>query len=90
MNNQTEEIESSQRQHHEVLLHNQKTCNENELHAYNKFKSLECSLQKDGNQWCVLFGKDLQSGIAGFGDTPNDAIIAWDRSMCTEKAVSNG
>ncbi|MDB5997198.1 MAG: hypothetical protein JWP42_4334 [Pseudomonas sp.] len=26
------------------------------------------ALSIDGNQYCVLFGADLQSGVAGFGD----------------------
>ena len=30
---------------------------------------------KDGNQWCCLYGKDLMSGIAGFGDTPYLAAV---------------
>lgn len=24
---------------------------------------------RDGNAWCILLGKDIQSGICGFGDT---------------------
>jgi len=31
---------------------------------------------RDGNQWCFLYGDNLQEGIAGFGDTIFDA--AWD------------
>lgn len=31
---------------------------------------------KDGNQWCFLYGPNLQEGIAGFGDSIFDA--AWD------------
>jgi hypothetical protein len=38
----------------------------------------------DGNMWCVLFGEDLQNGIAGFGETPRLAVYdfnkAWDKS----------
>lgn len=30
---------------------------------------------KDGNQWCVLLGKNIQEGIAGFGETPYKAIL---------------
>jgi len=29
---------------------------------------------KDGNSWCILVGEDLQSGIAGFGDSLNEAL----------------
>ena len=33
---------------------------------------------KDGDMWCALIGKDLESGIGGFGITPVDAI----RNLC--------
>jgi len=42
---------------------------------------IEITVVKDGNAWCALVGKDLQSGIAGFGDTPKEAIEA----LCNEK-----
>jgi hypothetical protein len=35
-------------------------------------------LTRDGNQWCALFGEDLQSGVAGFGDSPADAMRDFD------------
>lgn len=45
-------------------------------------------LQKDGNQWCALLGKDLQVGVAGFGDTPYQAMgefdKEWEKSMKSE------
>jgi len=31
-------------------------------------------LSLDGNQWCALFGRDLQQGVSGFGDTPSEAV----------------
>ena len=37
--------------------------------------------KRDGNQWFVLFGDDLQSGVSGWGDTPEDAIVDFDRAM---------
>ena len=36
---------------------------------------------KDGNQWCILYGDNLQVGIAGFGDTPIKAMYAFDEAM---------
>lgn len=27
-------------------------------------------ISKDGDQWCALYGANLQEGIAGFGNTP--------------------
>lgn len=35
-------------------------------------------LTRDGTQWCALFGDDLQSGVAGFGDSPAKAMSAFD------------
>ena len=41
---------------------------------------------KDGNQWCFLFGDNLQDGIAGFGNTVEEAAIDFYQNICTEKA----
>lgn len=32
----------------------------------------------DGPDWCVLYGDDLQSGVAGFGKSPDEAMRAFD------------
>jgi len=40
---------------------------------------LRPELFRDGNKWCALYGADLQAGIAGFGDSPADAIEAFNR-----------
>lgn len=37
----------------------------------------------DGNQWCALYGADLQCGVAGFGDTPAAAIADFDKNWRT-------
>lgn len=34
----------------------------------------------DGNQWCALYGDNLQDGVAGFGSTPADAMWDFDRN----------
>ncbi len=39
------------------------------------FSMLKPSLQRDGNQWCVLYGDDLQVGVAGFGASPHEAVM---------------
>lgn len=36
------------------------------------------SLSFQGDQWCALYGEDIQSGVAGFGDTPSEAMAAFD------------
>jgi hypothetical protein len=37
-------------------------------------------LSKDGDQWCALFGDNLQEGVSGFGKTPADAMYDFDRN----------
>lgn len=39
-------------------------------------------LFRDGNQWCALYGESLQDGVAGFGDSPYEAMTAFDRAWC--------
>lgn len=36
---------------------------------------------RDGNQWCFLWGENLQEGVAGFGDTPHKAMLAFEDAM---------
>jgi len=32
------------------------------------------TLLLDGNQWCALYGNNLQDGVAGFGNSPAKAM----------------
>jgi hypothetical protein len=34
----------------------------------------------DGNQWCMLYGENLQDGVAGFGDSPRMAAYDFDKA----------
>lgn len=36
-------------------------------------------LSLDGNSWCALYGLNLQDGCAGFGDSPDLAMLDFDR-----------
>lgn len=38
----------------------------------------------DGNQWCALYGDNLQDGVAGFGDSPDAATRDFDKSWCSK------
>lgn len=73
------DIESRQRQHHNEILHREKLYLIIEEQEYLLFSMLKPKIQQDGNQWCVLYGDDLMTGIAGFGDTPYLAILDWNR-----------
>lgn len=37
-------------------------------------------LSIDGNQWCALYGDDLQSGVAGFGDSVYLAMCDFNKN----------
>jgi len=39
---------------------------------------------RDGNQWGFLWGEDLQSGIAGFGDSISDAVKDFNKSYFSD------
>lgn len=48
---------------------------------------LGLEIKQDGNQFCILWGENLQIGVAGFGSTPADAIAAFETAMY-EKAMA--
>jgi hypothetical protein len=75
------QIESSQRQHHEEMRHYQDMINLTQVAEYNLFSLLKPSVSIDGNQYCVLLGKDLHDGIAGFGNTIHDAILDFNNQF---------
>ena len=44
------------------------------------------SVVLDGNKWCALYGADLMNGVAGFGDTPSEAMADFDKKWNSERA----
>lgn len=41
---------------------------------------------QDGNQWCVLWGKNLMEGVSAFGETPIAAIRNFDVAVMNQLA----
>lgn len=39
-------------------------------------KSTPIRVYPDGPMWCALIGEDIQSGIAGFGRSPEKAVVS--------------
>lgn len=35
---------------------------------------------QDGNMFCALFGDNIQEGIVGFGETPDEATREFDKA----------
>jgi hypothetical protein len=80
-----EQIESSQRQHHEVCQHNEKmTILSTEL-DFKLFQMLNPKIYQDGDEWCCLYGENIAVGIVGFGKTPQKAIIDWNGAWYREE-----
>ena len=42
-------------------------------------------LSADGTMWCALLGDNLQEGVAGFGETPDKAMRAFDEAFAKER-----
>ncbi len=42
------------------------------------FMLLRPRMFREGNQWCALYGENLQEGVAGFGDSPEEAALSFD------------
>lgn len=40
----------------------------------------------DGNQWCALYGENLQEGVCAFGGTPAKAAIQFDIEWLNARA----
>ena len=77
---ETRHVESCSRQHQAALEHQSRMSYLVEQEELGKFALLKPKLVRDGNQWCVLYGADIRSGIVGFGDTPILAIRDWNKA----------
>jgi len=49
------------------------------------FVLLKPNMGKDGNQWSALYGDNIQEGICGYGDTPEDAARDFDNNWNRQK-----
>lgn len=48
------------------------------------FVLMRPAMMLDGNKWCALYGENLQDGVAGFGDSPDEASYDFDKSWTTK------
>ena len=44
----------------------------------------------DGDQWCALYGEDLQDGVAGFGSSPSEAMADFDAAWIKQLPNDGG
>lgn len=81
-----EKLAIVQRYNHDKNLTHQSEMNALiEAEEMNLIRILKPKIFIDGNQWCVLYGNNIQDGICGFGETPRKAVYdfnkAWDRGI---------
>lgn len=66
---------------HSARMHAERAREEAEHERVRPFYLLRPEVFPEGNQWCALYGQDIQIGVAGFGETPDAAArqfdIAW-------------
>jgi hypothetical protein len=48
------------------------------------------TIRLDGTEWCALYGENLQDGVAGFGTTPEAAMLDFDRAWVCEVRAPRG
>ena len=58
----------------------------NACDAGKPFVRLRPRIFLDGDQWCALYGENLQNGVAGFGRTPQQAEEAFNGVWLHEQA----
>jgi hypothetical protein len=46
-----------------------------------KARKLKPAVYKNGDQYCCIFGPDPEVGIYGCGNSPEEAIIDWERDL---------
>lgn len=71
----------SDNSHNEQMIKQEKMNTEFMRQTFIAVSELKPTLAKDGDQWCYLLGENLQSGIAGFGDTPYLAMVDFNKSF---------
>lgn len=69
------QVESSQRQHNEEIIFQQRLENEYERHAFAIVRELELMPYKDGNEWCILWGENIQDGVFASGQNVRQAVV---------------
>jgi len=56
-----------------------------ERQEFNLVTNLGLYPYPDGDQWCVLWGADLVSGVSGFGETPYLAVLAFNKAVASAR-----
>lgn len=70
---------------HDTIIYQTKMGMLSDEAEFTPVRALGASLSVDGNQFCWLFGDNIQEGISGFGDTPHLAMLDFNKCFYTRK-----
>lgn len=66
------------------IAHAAEMANENIRAAASRYETpsvlFRPKLFVDGDQWCALYGENLQDGVTGFGKSPANAMLDFDKN----------
>jgi hypothetical protein len=71
---------------HDISHHVQQTAQQFQYVAYELQRPcviFKPTLKIDGDKWCALYGENLQDGVAGFGNSPREAMSDFDKNWNT-------
>ena len=83
--NEQYELELATRAH-EAKLQAYYMAEDAERETMRPFYLLHPKVFPDGDQWCALYGDNLQEGVCAFGDTPAKAAEQFDVEWLNGKA----
>jgi len=71
--------------HESNALYNQMASIITQESDFSLVSQLKARVFPDGNQWCVLYGDNIQEGVCGFGDTPYLAVVDFNNQWYKSK-----
>lgn len=74
----------SYKTNHEIYEHQSRMNTLTQIEEYNLVSLLKPKIFIDGNKWCVLYGKNIQDGVCGFGSSPQNAIYDFNKAFIKE------
>ena len=88
MNNEWSQVAAN------AIVHYAEKINENIRNAILNFETpsvlFKPNLSLDGDQWCALYGDNLQEGVSGFGNSPSEAMADFDKEWFAKLPKSTG
>jgi hypothetical protein len=75
---------------HQTRINANHAAHDVEMERCRPFYLLRPKVFPDGNQWCALYGENLQEGVCAFGDTPAKASVQFDIEWLNAKASQGG